>query len=583
MDHPPDDSPIPSNGTAPRELQPMRQETVNIAADDSPSALDSAFDVPRPNVRLWLTIALGLLGVALFPGRQEFVPNVFAGVRGPGGFAWVTAAFAAVLLLHRAEKVKAPWRMYALMALVLALSPVFFQDFTSKTFEGRVWHAAACVIGLLLLAAGASVAGARRRGESNLSWPECLLRGPAVALAAPLLLFASRPVGGESPSSRKQVLSRAALAVFPCALAAGFTLTHFGSMLPRKIDWLSTSFFSFSVWTWLGCALLFLLSPWPEELYIPKRGRLGKAQWAGSLFAAVLAGIGVALVVLAGEWDFLKGLQYLFSHPLPVWPALGWALLMLAGLLRVFSGFSRIDGLSKGYNVAFFFAIAFIGIGLVIWANWDKPLGHDMPLLMFLFVRPALLFALFFMLIPWLAWPGLPKMGEFPETHKIGPLGTAAFFAVALVPLSVAAITDKNLPVLYVISGRLFASEFSRDLVGGALDQTTITKWLFLFTWLFSTICLTYVAVARWVSDRRSRLGYWTFAIPAAVLCLYPLIILTLPFWWLIQYIGAMGLTPRRLYGLLYASAGYITVLSFLCWAIWPPKRRPGEGSGAFP
>jgi hypothetical protein len=211
---------------------------------------------------------------------------------------------------------------------------------------------------------------------------------------------------------------------------------------------------------------------------------------------------------------------------------------------------------------------------LVLWANWNKPVAGFEILLLFLFVRPGLLFALFLMLIPWLAWPGLPKMGALPETRKIGPLGTAVFFAIALVPLSVAAITDKNLPVLYVISGRLFASEFSRDLVGGALDQTTITKWLFLFTSVFSPICLTCVAATRWASDRRSRLGYWTFAIPAVVLCLYPLIILTLPFWWLIQYVGAMGFTPKRLYGLLYALGGYITVLSFLCWAIWPPKQR---------
>ena len=51
--------------------------------------------------------------------------------------------------------------------------------------------------------------------------------------------------------------------------------------------------------------------------------------------------------------------------------------------------------------------------------------------------------------------------------------------------------------------------------------------------------------------------------------------ILTLPFYGLIQYIGEMGCTVRRLSGMADGVAGYGIVLVFLCWAVWPSRKEP--------
>jgi len=510
---------------------------------------------------------LGILGALIFPGRMEFVSNPFANLGGATVLAWMTAAFAAVWLLHRLENVQVTRHIYVLMALAWALSLMFPLGFVDEKFKAPACCAWLCIMGLLLLVAGASVSRLRNQGESNLSWVECLMRGPAVALAAPLLLFASRPVARRGSSSPMQTLSRVAFAVFPYALAAGFTLTLFGSECYRHALWLRLLCLSFSVWAWLGCALLFLLSPWPEYPHILRRGSLRKAHKVSSLFAAALMGIGLAALVLKGHPVFL-----IFLHPIFIWPALGCALLFLLSLWRVYPGFSRMNGLTKVHKVISLLAIAFVGIGLVVLAYWDKPLESDMLLI----IIPALGCALLYLLIPWPVYPGLPKLGYLPEARKIGPLGTAIFLAMALVLLASFALG----PFLHVVSGDLFRSEFHRIHVGTVLDQPTIGKWFFLSA-LFAALAFPYAATARWMSDRSTRLGYWAFAVPTAALCLCLLSILTMPFWWLLQYIHAMGFTEMRIYGVVCGLLGYIVILGFLCWAVWPPnKKRKPDGTG---
>ncbi|MFZ4499821.1 MAG: hypothetical protein ACOYMX_08965 [Burkholderiales bacterium] len=42
----------------------------------------------------------------------------------------------------------------------------------------------------------------------------------------------------------------------------------------------------------------------------------------------------------------------------------------------------------------------------------------------------------------------------------------------------------------------------------------------------------------------------------------------------LVERLGEMGCTVRRLFGLVDGVAGYGVVLVFLCWAVWPPRKE---------
>ncbi|MCK5272619.1 MAG: hypothetical protein KAJ52_08570 [Sedimentisphaerales bacterium] len=462
----------------------------------------SAWGVPRPAFRLWLSCALGFLGILLLPAQEDFAPHAFAGVQRAPLLAWMTAALASVLLLHRVEKTKVSVGICATMGLALVLCLMLPEGVGRKQhpeaqgLAGFVWF---CFI-ILMLVVGASIVRLRFRRETKpMLWVESLLRGPAIALVAPLLLFASRPVARGESSSRMEALSRAAFVLFPIALAGGFALSFALAVFGYHeiASGLGLVCISFSVWAWLGCALLFIMSPWPKYPRIPRTDHLTKARKIGSLATIAFVAMALVQLVLLGEgWLFL-----ILFHPLFIWGGVGCMLIIL--------------------------------------------------------------------LSPWPEYPPVPRLGEIPEACKIGPWGTALFLTIALVALGSFAIS----PFLSVVSGRLFASHFSRAHIGGALDQPSLHKWYFLFVY-FSAQVLPYVAIARWMSNRRTRLGYWTFAIPTVGLCLCLLSILTLPFYWCIQYIGAMGYTCVRVHGVAYGLAGYIVILVFLFWAVWVPNKK---------
>jgi hypothetical protein len=121
----------------------------------------------------------------------------------------------------------------------------------------------------------------------------------------------------------------------------------------------------------------------------------------------------------------------------------------------------------------------------------------------------------------------------------------------------------------WTLSGRLFAEPWNRVHAGFCLDQPTIGKWYFWFT-VLAALILPYLAMVRrfWGKSARTWAARWIFILPATVLCLFLVCLLTGPFFWLIQYIANMGWTPRRAFGLLYGIAGYAAVLLFGCWAI---------------
>jgi len=164
----------------------------------------------------------------------------------------------------------------------------------------------------------------------------------------------------------------------------------------------------------------------------------------------------------------------------------------------------------------------------------------------------------------------MPRLGELAQERKMGPFSTAVFLVIPLIALGSFACG----PFLGVFSGRLFASGFNPVHVGGALDQPSLTKWFFLFMY-FTAWFLPYVAVARWMSNRNTRLGYWAFAVPSFALWLLLLSLLTIPSYWLIQYVLAMGFTSTRVLGLFCSLFAYVFMFAFLCWAV----RKPGSGT----
>ena len=409
----------------------------------------SAWDLPRPTVRLWLTLALGVLGASLLRINIEGEKV--------GGFHWL------------------------------------------------------CII-ILLLIAGASVAQllSHPRKRDLRPWLETLLRGPAIALTAPMILFASRPAAtGHTTSPRLQRLTQNAFTLFPFAVAAGLAspiiTPHLTTAFPATFRQLlreffpgfdptlfSLAFFSFSVWAWVGCALVFVLSPsWPEHPRIPATKRRMTVWGYASLATAALAGTAVVLAVLPHDDGWM--MFALFFLPWSIWGGVGVALLAL--------------------------------------------------------------------LVPWPEYPPLPRLADLPTARKTGPWATAIFLAIAIAALGSIAYY----PLRLVVSGQLFSDSFNHIRTSG------LELPLLVFSYC-SAIVLPYMAIARWMSDRSTWLGYWAFTIPASILCFLLLCILTIPFHRLIQYIQAMGFTPRRVYGLVYGLAGYIGILLFLCWAVWPPN-----------
>jgi len=162
--------------------------------------------------------------------------------------------------------------------------------------------------------------------------------------------------------------------------------------------------------------------------------------------------------------------------------------------------------------------------------------------------------------------------------QSLGSLATV-FLMLPILTFVWPAAKDPFLSVIYgklpydVISGKLFTTKFHIIHAGSALDQPTIGKWLFWFT-VMTALSLPYAAAVRWLSDRRDKVGYLAYSIPAVILSIFLLCILSWPMCWLIQYVCSMGFTPRRVYGLIYGIAGCILVFGFLCRAIKKPKGK---------
>jgi hypothetical protein len=140
----------------------------------------------------------------------------------------------------------------------------------------------------------------------------------------------------------------------------------------------------------------------------------------------------------------------------------------------------------------------------------------------------------------------------------------------------VLSVADGSLP-RFLARGSLFSEPFNTVHAGFVMDQPTIGKWLFWFSFMAAS-SLPYAAAVGWLSDRRSRGARLVFGLATGMVCLALLCILSWPICWLIQYVWSMGCTPKRIFGLLFALAGGLLVTGFLTWAV----RKPHSGVSGY-
>ncbi len=161
------------------------------------------------------------------------------------------------------------------------------------------------------------------------------------------------------------------------------------------------------------------------------------------------------------------------------------------------------------------------------------------------------------------------RLEDVVRTKKVGSLVVAVVLGVLFV-WTAWQVRDA---FLYVVSGRLFLSPFDRAHVGGALDQPSLTKAFFIFMFA-ATFAVPFVAACRSIANRSTRLGRRLFTIGATSVCVLVAGLVTIPFWWTIQYIAAMGVTERRIEGLIFSALCYAALTAFLRWAVRPPRER---------
>ena len=130
----------------------------------------------------------------------------------------------------------------------------------------------------------------------------------------------------------------------------------------------------------------------------------------------------------------------------------------------------------------------------------------------------------------------------------------------------------------FVLSGEVFGDRFDTTHAGFAMDQPTIGKWLFWFTFM-SVTSMPLTCLVRALTDRKCKWSWSVFAIANVVLGICLICMLSWPLIWLGQYIHSMGFTPRRVMGLLYAGVAGAGVLGFFAWSI----RRPCGEHGLEP
>ena len=85
-------------------------------------------------------------------------------------------------------------------------------------------------------------------------------------------------------------------------------------------------------------------------------------------------------------------------------------------------------------------------------------------------------------------------------------------------------------------------------------------------------ISIPYTFFARSLNPRKTLSAYLLYAIPTAISYIYLLLILTIPFSWLIHYITDMGSTANRINAVFYGIGLYIFILLSLFLLLRKPR-----------
>lgn len=118
----------------------------------------------------------------------------------------------------------------------------------------------------------------------------------------------------------------------------------------------------------------------------------------------------------------------------------------------------------------------------------------------------------------------------------------------------------KRVP-LVVLGGGLFRSPWHIAHAGFCMDQPTIGKWYFWST-VFGGTWILFACSASRICFQCSQTIRRVYAIlTLGTLSIY-LLVHTVPFFWTLQYIHAMGFTHRRVIALAWGITGYVILLS---------------------
>ena len=163
--------------------------------------------------------------------------------------------------------------------------------------------------------------------------------------------------------------------------------------------------------------------------------------------------------------------------------------------------------------------------------------------------------------------------------RRIGAV--AAFILMLTLLLLLLCWTDGAASLHRLINGQAFMYRWE-DPPPDFEGPDFAIRFFYAVMTIFLALALPCTVLARCLSHRKTRSAYWSFAIPTAILYLYVLVSLTVPFSWLIQLIDRAGSTHRRINVLYYGVAGYILIAAFLYWVLRKPKayKKPSSGQG---
>jgi len=114
---------------------------------------------------------------------------------------------------------------------------------------------------------------------------------------------------------------------------------------------------------------------------------------------------------------------------------------------------------------------------------------------------------------------------------------------------------------LGVLGGALFRAPWHIAHAGFCMDQPTIGKWYFWST-IFGGMWMLFAFGASRICISSSQAVRRFYALLVICGTFFYLLILTVPFFWTIQYIHMMGFTHRRLIALAWGLVGYIIIVT---------------------